>query len=170
MLSAHRQSLDGTPPLWRGFHCPNKKATVSHRGSFLSFLFLEFADAGGATAVAEDVHPGKIAVALVGDGGEGIAELLGLAHPLLSRHGDQHSAVLFLEVPHVGGDQPGAERNDANALLTVLEGALFGVPDDEVLREGIGKALALIFAARQAALLDELFEEAIKKYGKEANE
>ena len=73
-----------------------------------SLLLFEFPHAVRAAAIAQDIHARKVAVALIGDRCQGIAEFFGLSHALFSREADEHAAVLGLQIAHVRCNQAGA--------------------------------------------------------------
>ena len=74
-----------------------------------------------AAAVDKHVYAGEVAVALVGNRCDRKPQLFGLAHALFGGEGYEHAAVLSFEVAHIGRDQTGAERRDADALFAILE-------------------------------------------------
>ena len=84
--------------------------------------------AADGAAVAQDVHARQIAVALVGQRGDGKAQLLGGAHAVFAAKGQHRAAVGCFQVAHVGGDQAGGERRYADAVGAKIKGALGCVP------------------------------------------
>ena len=71
-----------------------------------SFLFPEFFLSTRATAVAQDIDAGEIAVALVCEGSNCKSEFFRLAHPFFTGKTNQVSTVFFFCLAHTGRNEP----------------------------------------------------------------